>query len=402
MKTLLTTAIAALLMGSAWAIDPICPIMGNKIPKDAPSVQYKGLLVTFCCAGCDATFLKEPEKFLAADYAEDATIAEFLFDPVSKHRITAAQAKAETSYRHVVYRFASEENKTKFLSNPELYVFIPDRESLVCPVMKNKSESHAATAGYDDFEGVRYYFCCPGCEEAFANDPAKYAKTVAKDVRSVDGSGAKSSGSMIMPTCAGCAGDARVLGANGLPTQWNVSYRYVNINSEVAARHRFTLDYAVNPRLSIGLERAGADNSTDPVNNAGVFNYLKNSDGDTPVMPRASWFITPEGPTHPSLVVGFTSDRLSTPRGQAFFLTAAKSIPGSMFTPFVSVKTNSNGGRTVFPFGVNTRLSPDWTVQTINDGDYTHFLLTRVHNAGAYSLILARSKYIGFGVSYGF
>lgn len=48
--------------------------------------------------------------------------------------------------------------------------------NLICPVKGNKIASAEAATGSQEFEGKKYYFCCQGCPEAFAKDPAKYAK----------------------------------------------------------------------------------------------------------------------------------------------------------------------------------------------------------------------------------
>ena len=47
-----------------------------------------------------------------------------------------------------------------------------------CPVMVGSpvSKKKAIEAGlFRDYEGERYYFCCPGCDQKFDVDPAKYA-----------------------------------------------------------------------------------------------------------------------------------------------------------------------------------------------------------------------------------
>lgn len=44
------------------------------------------------------------------------------------------------------------------------------------PVSKSAAE---AVGLFRDFEGNRYWFCCPGCGPAFAADPAKYAASLA-------------------------------------------------------------------------------------------------------------------------------------------------------------------------------------------------------------------------------
>lgn len=41
----------------------VCPVMGNAVNPKAPTVEYNGKTIGFCCAGCDAKFQKEPEKY---------------------------------------------------------------------------------------------------------------------------------------------------------------------------------------------------------------------------------------------------------------------------------------------------------------------------------------------------
>lgn len=41
----------------------VCPVMGNPIDKDSPTVEYNGKVYGFCCPGCDAKFEKSPEKY---------------------------------------------------------------------------------------------------------------------------------------------------------------------------------------------------------------------------------------------------------------------------------------------------------------------------------------------------
>jgi YHS domain-containing protein len=405
MKKLFLTLVLACGAIAAFAAEPlVCPVMGKPVPADALAVQFRGLQVQFCCPGCDVEFTKDPESFLKKADADGKVVAASLFDPVSRQR--QSETTVTRDYRGVRYPFASEANAAKFDETPELFTSAPLRESLVCPVLKNKIASYAEAAGYADHSGVRYYFCCPGCDVTFAATPDVYAASVKKSVRDVHPTAsdkAASKEARIMPTCAGCAGEARLLSADGtLANRWTLSYRYVNERNWVAARHRVSLDYALSPRLAVGIERAGSDNASHKARTNGLLNTLRFSDGDTALMPRASWFITGDGRNHPSLVLGMASDRLSTPHGQAFFLTAAKSIPNSPLTPFISVKNNTWNGRTVFPFGANLRLAPGYTFQAIHDGDHTHLLLTKLGKNSTYSLLLAQSKYVGFAWSVGF
>jgi YHS domain-containing protein len=41
-----------------------CPVMGGPIDKNI-FVEYKGKKVYFCCNGCPATFLADPEKYIS-------------------------------------------------------------------------------------------------------------------------------------------------------------------------------------------------------------------------------------------------------------------------------------------------------------------------------------------------
>ena len=41
----------------------VCPVMEGSVNKEL-FVEYKGKKVYFCCPGCEAAFLKEPEKYL--------------------------------------------------------------------------------------------------------------------------------------------------------------------------------------------------------------------------------------------------------------------------------------------------------------------------------------------------
>jgi YHS domain-containing protein len=50
----------------------VCPVMGNKIDPDGPTVEYNGKLYGFCCPGCDAKFEKNPEKY-SKNLSDDGT-----------------------------------------------------------------------------------------------------------------------------------------------------------------------------------------------------------------------------------------------------------------------------------------------------------------------------------------
>ncbi|MBI1331680.1 MAG: YHS domain-containing protein [Armatimonadetes bacterium] len=53
--------------------------------------------------------------------------------------------------------------------------FTNDKGELLCPVNGDVVASPDKAAGFQDYEGKRYYFCCAGCPDKFKADPAKYA-----------------------------------------------------------------------------------------------------------------------------------------------------------------------------------------------------------------------------------
>lgn len=382
--------------------DIFCPVLHKKGLAQYGAHYFGGLVFLICCPGCDKDFSEHPFQFLEEGEALGQPVAESLFDPIDGKRVVAG-SKDNMEYRGIRYVFNSSEHHTEFKSNPELYVNLPKSE-VRWDLKSGKEIAYPDAIRYLDYAGIRVYFSDPAALESFQADPAKayvQLKTHLKNLEPKENAAPKRD-RVLAPTCAGCAGEAKLLGPDGQLAKWTINMRYVAINSPVSARYRFSIDHAVLPNLTLGLERAGGDISSSVGNKQGLFNYLRRSDGNAPVMPRFSWFITPETKTTPSLVIGSVADRLSTPKGQAFFLTASKMITGAHLTPFVSVKTNSYEGKTVYPFGVNWAARNDLTLQAVNDGDYSHFLLTQVNGQTAYSLLLARGKYLGFSVSFGF
>ena len=50
----------------------VCPVKGNPVEDDSPTVEYNGKLYGFCCPGCDTKFAKNPEKY-SKNLSEDGT-----------------------------------------------------------------------------------------------------------------------------------------------------------------------------------------------------------------------------------------------------------------------------------------------------------------------------------------
>ena len=39
----------------------VCPVKGEEVDTEAPTVEYNGKVIGFCCPGCDSKFQKDPE-----------------------------------------------------------------------------------------------------------------------------------------------------------------------------------------------------------------------------------------------------------------------------------------------------------------------------------------------------
>lgn len=55
----------------------VCPVTGEKlkVAEDTISMSYKGKVYYFCCAGCDKSFVKDPEKYAAKKTAPEKVYA---------------------------------------------------------------------------------------------------------------------------------------------------------------------------------------------------------------------------------------------------------------------------------------------------------------------------------------
>lgn len=177
MFTLSLLAIAGLQSGLT------CPIMGGPANFKAGTTYYNGAQYAYCCAGCDTTFSKAPGKALEKVVKENRVSGKFLFDPVSRVKIKDDAAVAHSDFGGIRYSFVSADNKAAFDKNPKGFAAMPKKEALFCPVMSESIANYTKASGYADFEGVRYYFCCAGCDQTFAKEPAKYVANAKSKVR---------------------------------------------------------------------------------------------------------------------------------------------------------------------------------------------------------------------------
>jgi YHS domain-containing protein len=176
--------LATVTQGALQAQPIVCPITNEPVAPGSKVTEYNGIRFTYCCPGCDKTFEKDPQGTLDRAVKAGKTIGVFLFDPVSAKRIDSDKASGGTEdYKSIRYYFASPEDKAAFDKQPAKFAAIPKEEALHCPVTKTAVETYSQAEGYGDYNGVRYYFCCPGCDKPFTSDPVKYAQLANSYVR---------------------------------------------------------------------------------------------------------------------------------------------------------------------------------------------------------------------------
>jgi hypothetical protein len=140
--------------------------------------------------------------------------------------------------------------------------------------------------------------------------------------------------------------------------------------------------YRVTPRLQAGLEGNIAAEEVGPLLN---------------------WIVTPETTELPMVTFGTSSDRIFSPKGeQAYYLTAAKGIPGTPLAPYVGVSWSTWEDRLLFPAGMNVALAPEWDFLQMYDGRNCHSLVTFKTARVNYTLMLVRMRHVGLSVGIGF
>lgn len=132
---------------SAGTPQTMCPVMGNPVNKDV-YVDYKGHRVYFCCAGCDGTFLDDPDKFIKE--MQDKGI--------------------------VLDKTPSEGAAPEKDADEEIVRVVPGPQTK-CPMMGTPIDKDS----FLDHGGYRIYFCCMGCAKAFAIKADELTDKLLKD-----------------------------------------------------------------------------------------------------------------------------------------------------------------------------------------------------------------------------
>jgi len=170
--------------------------------------------------------------------------------------------------------------------------------------------------------------------------------------------------------------------ANAITHRWTLSQRYLS-NQIDRATWRTTLIRRLSADLSLGIEY-----------NAKV--------GE--VGPLVNWRLARETGRRPSLMVGTSSDRIGTPHGRAYYVTASKSLTlgGRAIGPYAGLLWSTYDDQFLVPMGLNVPLGAGWSGQLFYDGRHTHYMAT--HTQGRYSVgfLAIEGRDPGVTVSVGF
>ena len=154
------------------------------------------------------------------------------------------------------------------------------------------------------------------------------------------------------------------------------------------AQLRTTLTYRLHPRVTAGIEvnpRAG-DNSGR-------------------VSPLFNLLAVRETARRPALILGTSSDRIGTPKGQSFYATLSKSLKdetGLPIAPYLGVAYSTYEHRWLPVAGLNVSFTRNLSGTVIFDGVRVHPLLNYSLGPHTFSLVLAFANKPGFSYSVSF
>ena len=150
------------------------------------------------------------------------------------------------------------------------------------------------------------------------------------------------------------------------------------------AKWRNTLTYRVLPRLMIGVE----------------YNPLADD-----VNPLVNWLAVTETRKRPALIFGTSSDRIGTPSGTSFYVTASKSLKRETklpIAPYVGVAYGTYEDRLRPIGGLNVTFTDQISSLVIFDGVKVSPTLSYAYRRHIFSFVLAQGNKPGVSYSISF
>jgi hypothetical protein len=123
------------------------------------------------------------------------------------------------------------------------------------------------------------------------------------------------------------------------------------------------------------------------------------------VGPLLNWVALSETHARPAVILGTSSDRIGTPSGRSYYLTASKALHDQVrlpISPYVGAAYGEYERKTRLIGGVNIGLPASFSSTIIFDGVHVHPLLNYARGKFAASFILARGREPGISYSFSF
>ena len=150
------------------------------------------------------------------------------------------------------------------------------------------------------------------------------------------------------------------------------------------ARWRNTLTYRLHPRFTAGVE----------------YNPLAGK-----VSPIANIVAMTETHRRPAIILGTSSDRIGTPSGQSFYITASKNLKhstGLPIAPYIGLAYGTYEDRFRVIGGLNINFNKRWSSTILFDGVRVHPLVSYAYRRHVFSLIMERGRNPGVSYSISF
>lgn len=162
--------------------------------------------------------------------------------------------------------------------------------------------------------------------------------------------------------------------------RWIFASRVIS-NQIDRATLRHTLHYRLLPRLQVGVE----------------YNPLASE-----VAPLFNLHIVSETSARPALILNTSTDRIGTPEGQSFTLTASKDLGRWLklpVAPYVGVAYGTYEDKARMIGGLFSRFSSAFSSLILFDGVHVHPTFTYSYKQHVFSLLMIRGKHPGLSYS---
>jgi hypothetical protein len=165
--------------------------------------------------------------------------------------------------------------------------------------------------------------------------------------------------------------------------RWTFGVRLLS-NQIPRASVRTTVTYSFHPRLQLGFEYNPRADEVAPIGNLLVLTERKR---------------------RPALMLGTSSDRIGTPSGQSFYVTASKNLhreTGLPIAPYVGASYGTYDHRVRAIGGLAILLNKRFSALITYNGVNVHPIVTFNHKRHALSLIMVKGRDPGMSYSVSF